>query len=186
MKTARTALMSSLLLAAATAAFAQQGPPPGAAQGPPPASSNGQGPGQPGPRDPRRVDGRPMPGPAQGQPDPLMSNLFPPDLIMQNQQALNLTDEQRNYMVGEIQRTQSQSAAIQWRLQAAVERLTSLVASERMVEGQVLTQLDSVLASEREMKRLQIGLLVRLKAHLTAEQQELLRMRIVQGQPREE
>ena len=161
-------------------------PPGGAGQGPPP----GQ-PGQAGPQGPRRAPGSPMrtpgqgPGPreVQGQPDPIMGNLFPPDLIMQNQQTLNLTDEQRNYMVGEIQRTQSQSAGIQWRLQAAVEQLGTLVRAERMEEGPVLAQLDSVLAAEREMKRLQIGLLVRLKARLTSEQQAFLRGRM---EPREE
>jgi len=38
-----------------------------------------------------------------------------------------------------------------------------------------LVQLDSVLSLEREMKRAQITLLVRLKNQLTAEQQAFLR-----------
>lgn len=121
----------------------------------------------------------PRPGlqPAQAQ-DPLMGNLFPPEMIMQNQQALRLSDEQRSYMLAEIQRTQSQAAPIAWRLQAAMERLGDAVKQDRLDETQVLAQLDTVLAAEREMKRAQITLLVRLKSRLTPEQQAFLRGRM--------
>lgn len=130
---------------------------------------------QPGPGGP--------PGPQQPPgPDPLAGNLFPPELIMQNQQALGLSDEQRTYLLGEIQRTQGQATAVQWRLQAAVEKLAGIVRQERIDETQVLAQLDSVLALEREMKRLQITLLVRLKNRLAPEQQALLRGRLAPHQ----
>lgn len=125
-----------------------------------------------------------QPGPAarlgRGEPgqDPFMGSFYPPELIMQNQQALGLTDEQRNGMMAEIQRTQAQASPIQWRLQGAMERLGNAVRAERADEGQVLAQLDSVLAVEREMKRLQITLLVRLKSRLTPEQQAFLRGRM--------
>lgn len=107
--------------------------------------------------------------------DPLMSNLFPPELIMQNQNAVKLTDDQRQYIIGEIQKVQTQATGVQWRLQAAMERLGVSVHPDKPEEAVVLSQLDSVLALEREMKRAQIGLLVRLKSHLTADQQATLR-----------
>jgi len=107
-------------------------------------------------------------------PDPLAGNLFPPELIMQNQSGLGLTDQQRNAMIAEIQRTQSQAAGIQWRLQANVERLGAIMHQPKIDENQALAQLDSVLTLEREMKRTQITLLVRLKNQLTPEQQTFL------------
>ncbi len=115
--------------------------------------------------------------PHEPGPDPLAGNLFPPELIMQNQSALGLTDQQRNAMLAEIQRTQTQAAAIQWRLQANVERLGAIMHQPKVDESQALVQLDSVLAVEREMKRTQITLLVRLKNQLTPEQQAFLRGR---------
>ncbi len=70
---------------------------------------------------------------------------------------------------------QGQATAVQWRLQREVEKLGALIRQERVDEAQVLAQIDSVLALEREMKRIQITLLVRLKNRLTAEQQAYLR-----------
>ena len=126
------------------------------------------------------------PGPARGDEmhgsDPVMGNFFSPEMIMQNQEAIHLTDEQRSAMQQEMQRTQQAAQQIQWRLQAAVERLSSAVKQDRADEGQVLAALDSVLASEREMKRTQITLLLRLKSRLTPEQQAFLRGRMPRGE----
>ncbi len=155
----KTALITALALVAVTALEAQQGPPSGGVgQVPPPA----------------RAVGPPR--------DPVMQNLFPPELIMQNQHALQLTEEQRSYMINEMRRTQQASQQVQWQLQAAMERLQSTVAQERIDERQVLAALDSVLAIEKEMKRLQITLLVRLKSRLTPEQQAFLRGRMSRGE----
>ncbi len=126
---------------------------------------------------------QPPQGPPPGGRDPLMGSLFPPELIMQNQEAIGLSEEQRNYMIGEMQRTQGQVAGTQWRLQSAVERLGAIVRVDHPDEAQALAQLDSVLALEKEMKRAQIGLLVRLKGRLTTEQQATLRQRMPQVPP---
>ena len=155
----KAALITALALVAVTALEAQQGPPSGgAAKAPPPAKSLG----------PSR--------------DPIMQNLFPPEIIMQNQRALQLTEEQRNYMMNEMQRTQQASQQFQWQLQAAMERLQSTVAQERIDERQAVAALDSVLVIEKEMKRLQITLLLRLKSRLTSEQQAFLRGRMSRGE----
>jgi len=114
----------------------------------------------------------------QPAPDPFAGNLFPPELIMQNQAGLSLTEQQRSAMMAEIQRTQNQAASVQWRLQANMERLSAIMHQPKIDESQALVQLDSVLTLEREMKRAQITLLVRLKNQLTAEQQAFLRGRV--------
>jgi len=115
-------------------------------------------------------------------PDPLMSNLFPPDVIMQNQDAIGLTGDQRQFIIGEIQKVQTQTTSVQWRLQAAMERLGDAVHQDRPDEALTMARLDSVLALEREMKRAQIGLLIRLKSRLTADQQTTLRQRMAARQ----
>ena len=107
--------------------------------------------------------------------DPVAGAVFPPELIMQNQQAIGLSDEQRTYMIAEVQRVQSQAMTIQWRLQREVEKLAAILRQDRSDEAQLLVQLDTVLAVEREMKRMQMTLLVRLKNRLTAEQRTRLR-----------
>lgn len=117
----------------------------------------------------QRADAAAPPG------DPLAGILFPPELIMQNQQRLRLADGQRDAMIADIQRTQEQALPIQWRMTQAVERFAQMLREPRVEEGAALTMLDSLLQLEREMKRLQIGLLIGLKNRLTEQQQQLLR-----------
>jgi len=111
-------------------------------------------------------------------PDPFSGSLFPPELIMQRQQELRLTEQQRSTMIAEIQRVQERAQPIQWELTQGVERLATMLREPRVDEGAVLAMLDRILDLERQMKRLQIGLLVRLKNLLTEQQQALLRERL--------
>ena len=111
-------------------------------------------------------------GPPQ---DPLAGAVFPPELIMQNQEAIELTEDQRTYMIAEIQRVQSQAMTVQWRLQREVEKLAAILRQDRSDEARALAQVDTVLSVEREMKRMQMTLIVRLKNRLTTEQRTRLR-----------
>lgn len=122
-------------------------------------------------------------GPPQ---DPLAGAVFPPELIMQNQEAAGLTEEQRTFMMTEIQRVQSQAMPIQWRMQREVEKLAALLRQDRSDEARVLAQVDTVLSVEREMKRMQMTLLVRLKNKLTPEQRTRLREMQAAQRPRED
>ena len=63
-----------------------------------------------------------------------------------------------------------------------METMVTLLQQEPTDEGAVLSHLDSVLELENEMKRAQLGLLIRLKNHLTADQRDELR-RLRDGQP---
>jgi Spy/CpxP family protein refolding chaperone len=111
----------------------------------------------------------------QPQPDPFAGNLFPPELIMQHQQALGLSEEQKNFLKAELRKTQTRLTELQWDLQDEVEKLAAQMKQDQVDEAQGLTQLDKVLSLEREIKRLHIGLLIRLKNKLTPEQQARLR-----------
>lgn len=108
-------------------------------------------------------------------PDPVGENLFPPDLVMNHQKAVGLDEAQKNYLRAEILKAQTRFTELQWQLQDVMEGLVSLLKQNTVDEAKVLEQLDKVLGSEREIKRAQIGLMVRIKNKLTLEQQARLR-----------
>ena len=114
--------------------------------------------------------------PAQTPPeDPFRDILFPPELVMQNQQALGLNEDQKNYLKSELTQAQTHFAELQWKLQGEMERLVSMLKQATVDERAAIAQLDNVLAAEREVKRTQVALLIRIKNHLRPEQQAQLR-----------
>jgi len=64
---------------------------------------------------------------------------------------------------------------LQEQLQAEAEKMVELVKQGRPDESKTLAQLDKVLNLEREIKRAQIALLIKIKNSLTPEQQTKLR-----------
>ena len=106
--------------------------------------------------------------------DPIGNAFFSPELVMQNQQAINLTEAQRNSIGKEMQSAQSDFMTFQWDLSKEAEKLKSLVEKERPVEAEVLEQLDRMLAIENKIKKRQISLLIKIKSLLSHEQQEKL------------
>lgn len=107
--------------------------------------------------------------------DPVAENLFPPDLVLANQKAIGLDDAQKAFLRAEVLKAQSRFTELQFQLQDAMEALGGLLKQSPADEQQVLAQLDKVLSTEREVKRAQIALMVRIKNKLTAEQQNRLR-----------
>ena len=121
---------------------------------------------------------QPSQGPAPQQPrqprdgdDPLADAMFPPDMIMQHQRELGLTDEQKTFMRGEIQRTTTRFNELQWQLEDAMEALHETMKAPQVNEQQALAQLNKVLDAEREIKTLHMGMAIRIKNKLTPEQQ---------------
>jgi Spy/CpxP family protein refolding chaperone len=116
------------------------------------------------------------PHPPQAPPDhdPLAQFIFPPELVMQHQREIGLTDEQKTFLRGEIQRVTLRFTELQWQLQDAMEGLASVMKETSVNEQQALAQLDKVLDTEREIKHLHIGLAIRIKNKLTPEQQSRL------------
>lgn len=112
--------------------------------------------------------------PQPGQ-DPLGEHLFPPELIMQHQNAIGLSEEQKGAIRGEIVKAQTRFLELQWQLQDAMEGLLALVKQAGAEESEVMARLEKVLAAEREVKRTQLALLIRIKNRLSAEQQARLR-----------
>jgi Spy/CpxP family protein refolding chaperone len=125
---------------------------------------------------------RPVP-PAPSQPDLKEENLFAPELIMQHQKALGLTEEQQTGIRGEMQKVMPRFTDLQWQQSAEAEAMVALLKQERPDEKEVLAQLDKLLKVENEIKRLHTGLLVRLKNTLTSQQQAQLRGHPLPTQP---
>ena len=103
--------------------------------------------------------------------DPLGDAMFPPDMVMQHQRELALTDEQKMFMRGEINRTTARFNELQWQLQDALEALHETMKANAVNEQLALSQLDKVLDNEREIKRAHMELAIRIKNKLTPEQQ---------------
>jgi Spy/CpxP family protein refolding chaperone len=106
--------------------------------------------------------------------DPIGQNFFAPDLVIQHQEEIGLSDEQKTYLKTEIRQAQVKFTEWQWKLQDEVEKMASLVKQPHVEEQDVLAQLEKVLSMEREIKRAQVTLLVRIKNKLTPEQQAKL------------
>ena len=122
-----------------------------AAQGPPPGP---HGPG-PGPEDWAR-------------------SFFTPELVMQHQSEIGLQEAQRATLTTAVQQAQAKLTEVQWKLSAEGEKLSRLFQSTQVSEPQVLEQVDRILNLERDVKKAQISLMVRIKNTLTATQQAKL------------
>ncbi len=110
--------------------------------------------------------------------DPIAQSLFPPELVMKYRQDLNLDEGQSKAMKEVIQKAQAKFVDLQWDMQAETEKLVQLLRARPVDESAVQAQLDLVLNREREIKKAQISLLVRIKNLLTeAQQNKLMELR---------
>jgi len=106
--------------------------------------------------------------------DPVGRVFFAPELVMQNQQAINLTEAQRNNLTKELQNAQSEFTTLQWDLEKEMEKFKSLIEKENVKEEEVVGQLERLLSIENKIKKRQITLLIKIKNLLSREQQEKL------------
>jgi len=117
--------------------------------------------------------GQRPPGPPPGQED-WGRNFFPPELVMQHQAEIGLQDTQRTALTSAVQQAQAKFMDMQWKLSAEGEKMGRLLQGAQVDETQVLEEVDRILALERELKKTQISLMVRIKNTLTAAQQAKL------------
>lgn len=118
----------------------------------------------------RRPPGQQPPHP----PDPLAGNLFPPELVMQYRRELSITDEQKAFIRDEAIKASTRFNQLQFQMQDEIEAMATLMKGVTIDEQKALAQLDKVLNIEREVKRTQMGLSIRIKNKLTPEQQAKL------------
>jgi Spy/CpxP family protein refolding chaperone len=131
------------------------------------------------PQPPQPPQGQEQPRPPHPM-DPLGDVMFPPEMIMGHTRELNLTDEQKTFMRAEINRTTTRFNELQWQLQDLMEALHATMKENMVNEQLALQQLDKVLDTEREIKRLHFGLHIAIKNKLTSEQQNKLHEMMMQ------
>jgi Spy/CpxP family protein refolding chaperone len=109
---------------------------------------------------------------AAAQPaDPFKDLFFPPDLILSNQTAIGLTDEQRQAIQDQVAELQNRTQDAQRQLADAAEALLAALKQSPVDEAPALAEFDKVLAAERQAKRAQMTLAIHIRNKLTSEQQ---------------
>src|SRR6266851_10343975 len=108
--------------------------------------------------------------PPQPNDDPIGRQLFPPEMVMGHQEELGLQEKQRAAIRSEVHKVQSRFVDMQWQLSEDAEKMANLLRATPIDEAKVLEQADKVMAQEREVKKMQLSLLVRIKNLLTPEQ----------------
>jgi Spy/CpxP family protein refolding chaperone len=106
--------------------------------------------------------------------DPIGDAFFSPELVMQHQQTIGLTETQKDFFKTKFREAQMRFTELQWQLSDQSEKLAALVKQEPLQEAAVLAQLDNVLNVEREIKRLQLSLVIQIRNTLTPEQRARL------------
>jgi Spy/CpxP family protein refolding chaperone len=102
-------------------------------------------------------------------------HLYPPELIMQNQGRLKITESQREAILQEIYKVQATAAQVQWRVSDESEKLNQLLERENVQESDVLAQADRMMNWEVAVKRAQLTMLIRIRNLLSPEQKSMLR-----------
>ena len=115
--------------------------------------------------------------------DMMGENFFPPDMVMRNQKAINLTADQQKAIKADMQKSMSRFTELQWQQSAEEETMAGLMKQDHPDEKKVLTQLDKLLDIENEIKRLHLTSMIRIKNILTPEQQNKLREMKKQDRP---
>jgi Spy/CpxP family protein refolding chaperone len=123
-----------------------------------------------------------MGGPPGGPPA-FLSQVFSPKLVMEHQQEIDLKPGQADAIKQAMLETQKQLLDLQWQLDAESEALGKLLAADHVDEKAVLEKLDRVTEIEKQVKKTNFALLVRIKNQLDGEQQKKLRTYRRNGPP---
>lgn len=110
---------------------------------------------------------------AQGQgvpKDVFKGKLFPPNIILEHQDELQLSKEQFTAIRAAVVEVQATVAEHEWDLREAYQRAMADLDESPVDEEKVLENIDAVLMAENKVKKLQVAMLIRLRNLLTDEQ----------------
>lgn len=142
----RPTLALACTLLAATAAFAQQPMP--------------------------RHDGFHPGAGGHGPGGPMDRSLIPPDVLLANQIALGLTDDQVAAIKKGVGETHDKVLDVQTSLQRVTEQLHAQLDATKIDEAGALALASQAMDLEKQIKTAHLGLLIRVKNLLTPDQQE--------------
>jgi Spy/CpxP family protein refolding chaperone len=113
--------------------------------------------------------------------DWLKGRLFPPDIVLKYQQALKLTDAQRQAIRKEIVAVQAKVATVDFDLMDAAVALQDALDKPQLDRAVVLEKTDAALAADVRKKRAWIEMLLNVRAVLTPEQVAYLKKVTAEG-----
>src|SRR5258707_7361273 len=87
----------------------------------------------------------------QPEQDPIGQSFFAPELVIQHQEAIGLSAEQKDYFKTEIRQAQLKFTELQWKLQDEMAKLDTLAKQPNGDEQQALARLEQALAWESEL-----------------------------------
>jgi Spy/CpxP family protein refolding chaperone len=102
--------------------------------------------------------------------DPIGRQLFPPELVMGHQEEIGLQEKQRAAIRAEVVKVQTRFIDMQWQLSEESAKMVNLLRAVPIDEARVLEQADKVMTQERDVKKMHLSMLVRIKNLLTADQ----------------
>jgi Spy/CpxP family protein refolding chaperone len=106
--------------------------------------------------------------------DPFARYVYPPERVMSHAMEIGLDEAQKTAIRGEVQKVQTRFLDLQFELQGESEKMVRLLQEKPVDEAKVLAEVDRILALEKDIKKMQISLLVRIKNVLTPAQQAKL------------
>jgi len=106
---------------------------------------------------------------------PIESRLYPPELAMERQAELGITEGQRKALIAETEHGNAEVLHLQWELEAEKEKLVKLLEPDQVDEAKVKEAAARVMDRETKVKASYLTMLVRVKNILTPEQKLKLR-----------
>src|SRR5438105_2594204 len=83
---------------------------------------------------------QPAPGHPQPSHDQIADSFLPPEFLMQNQEEIGLTDEQKQSLHAEMEKTHGRMGELHEQLQKENESLAALLKGDRIDETKALAQ----------------------------------------------
>ena len=120
-------------------------------------------------------------GPGRHHPGEMMDRrmaefgLFPPDFVLANQNALGLTDRQLLAITKDVGATHEKFAGMRDTIRPLAEKLHAMLSQSRIDEPEALALAAQLNDMEKQIKMEHLGLMIRVKNTLTADQQEKLK-----------
>lgn len=114
---------------------------------------------------------------AQGvgqQKDVFKGKLFAPNIILENQDALDLNKEQFTAIRAAVVEVQGSVAEHEWDLREAYMKVLADLDEVPIDEDKVMKNVEAALLAENKVKQLQVTMLIRLRNLLTDEQVQYL------------
>ncbi|MEM6580257.1 MAG: periplasmic heavy metal sensor [Pseudomonadota bacterium] len=113
----------------------------------------------------------------------LRMGLYPPDLLMRQQEALGIDAEQRSEIAALVQEFQGEVTELQWSMPSEQQKLRKILSANDIDTELALAQAAQVLEMESQFKLAHFELLIAIKNQLTDEQITMLNRAIKRRMP---